>query len=161
MLQDIGRQSARFLQLLQDGASPEAREAFFAGLRPGPTEQGGQERLAKAFRAYLEAFDSDDPQVRREAMITGNCAIVHHEHIRLDPYIRQAMPLIIRRCATHRLMTYEVGERTFTVSEDLPGGSATAAHNWTSIEQRMRYVYALFREFHDAAEVFSHPFAKE
>ncbi len=49
VLQDIGRQSARFLELLERGATSEARAVFFAGMRPGRTEQHGQERLSAAF----------------------------------------------------------------------------------------------------------------
>lgn len=158
VLQDIGEQTARFLQLLGDGASKQGRQEFFAGLRPGPTEDYGQDRLAKAFGLYLAAADSDDVLVQREAMIAGNCEIVYHEHIRLEPYIRGAMPFIIRRCATERMMTYEIGDRTLRVGANLPGThTPTAAKDWTKLEERMRYVFALFREFHDAPEVFSTP----
>ena len=82
-------------------------------------------------------------------MIAGNCEIVYHEHIRLEPYIRGAMPWIVRRCTTQRLMTYEIGDRVLTVGEDLPGiPTPTAARNWANFEERMRYVFALFRKFH-------------
>ena len=92
-------------------------------------------------------------------MITGNCEIVYHEHIRLEPYIRGAMPFILRRWATQSLMTYEIGERVLTVCQDLPGiPTPTAARNWAKIEERMRYVFALFRKFHNAPEVFSTPY---
>jgi hypothetical protein len=158
VLFDIGKQSARFLELLENGATDENREKFFAGFRPGPTEHHGQDRLAAAFHSYLAAFDSDDVEEKRAAMIAGNCEIVYHEHIRLDPYIRSAMPFIIRRCATQRLMTYEIGERVLAVGEDLPEFPAqTAARNWAKIEERMRYVFALFRKFHSVPEVFSAP----
>jgi hypothetical protein len=159
VLQDIGEQSARLLELLENGATSEGRTAFFAGLRPGSTEQHGQDRLATAFRSYLAAYDSNDLEAKREAMIAGNCEIVYHEHIRLEPYIRGAMPLIIRRCATQRLMFYKIGDRVLTVSADLPGiPTPTAARNWAKIEERMRYVFALFRKFHNAPEVFSTPY---
>ena len=159
VLQDIGEQSARFLELIENGATAEGRAAFFAGLRPGATEQHGQDRLATAFRSYLAAFDTSDLEAKRAAMIAGNCDIVYHEHIRLEPYIRGAMPLIIRRCATQRWMFYKIGDRILTVYADLPGVPApTAARNWARIEQRMRYIYALFRKFHNAPEVFATPF---
>jgi hypothetical protein len=161
VIQDIGEQSARFLELLENGATSERREAFFAGLRVGPTERQGQDRLATAFHFYLAAFDSNDQEAKCAAMIAGNCEIVYHEHIRLEPYIRGAMPFIVRRCATQRLMTYEISERVLTVGEDLPGiATPTAARNWAKIEERMRYVFALFREFHNAPEVFSKPYPK-
>jgi hypothetical protein len=159
VLQDIGRQSARFLEVLENGATRGGREAFFAGIRSGPTEMHGQDRLAMAFHSYLAAFDSTDVDAKRRQMIAGNCQIVYHEHIRLEPYIRGAMPFIIRRCATQRWMSYKIGKRILTVGEDVPGSAeATAARNWAKIEERMRYVFALFREFHTAPEVFSEPF---
>lgn len=159
VLEDIGQQSARFLELLETGARPSDREAFFASLRPGPTESKGQDRLASAFRSYLAAYDTPNPEAKSAAMIEGNCQIVFHEHIRLEPYIRRAMPWIIRRCATQRLMTYEIGDKLLTVGHDLPGiASSTAARNWTNIEERMRYIFALFRKFHAIPEVFSAPF---
>ena len=158
VLQDIGEQSARFVQLLEEGATNRGREEFFAGLRNGPSKDHGQNRLATAFHFYLSAADSNDPRIKREAMIAGNCEIVYHEHIRLEPYIRGAMPWIIRRCATERMMTYEVGEHALRVGADIPGTHTfTAAKDWTKIEERMRYVFALFRELHDAPEVFSAP----
>jgi hypothetical protein len=158
VLKDIGTQTGRFLQLLQNGASISGREEFFSDLRPGRAEDHGQDRLAKAFEYYLSAVDSSDLKTKQEAMIAGNCEIVYHEHIRLEPYIRGAMPFIIRRCATERMMTYEIGQRALRVGEDIPGpGTSTAAKDWTDIEERMRYVFALFREFHGDPEVFSQP----
>jgi hypothetical protein len=159
VIQDIGEQSARFLEMLDGGATREGRTAFFAGLRAGPTEQNGQYRLATAFRSYLAAYDAKDLEVKRTAMIAGNCEIVYHEHVRLDPYIRGAMPLMLRRRATQRLMSYAIGERVMTVGEDVPGApTPTAARNWAKFEERMRYVFALFRGFHDSPEVFSNPY---
>ncbi len=161
VLQDIGAQSVRFLELLENGATSESRAAFFAGLLAGSTERHGQDRLATAFHSYLVAFDSNDLEAKRAAMIAGNCEIVYHEHIRLQPYIRGAMPFIIRRCVTQRWMSYKIGERVLTVCEDLPGiATPTAARNWARIEERMRYVFALFRKFHNAPEVFSTPFSE-
>jgi hypothetical protein len=158
VIRDIGEQSARFLELLEKGAPGERRDAFFKGLRSGPTERHGQDRLAAAFSSYLKAFDSNDVGVKRAAMIAGNCEIVYHEHIRLEPYIQGAMPFIVRRCATQRLMTYEIGNRVLAVGKDVPGiRMPTAARNWARIEERMRYVFALFEKFHDAPEVFSRP----
>lgn len=161
VIEDIGKQTARFLHMLEDGATREGREAFFAGLRVGATERHGQDRLATAFRFYLAALDADDLETKRAAMIAGNCAIVYHEHIRLEPYICGAMPLILRRCATRRWMTYTIGETVMAVSENLPGiATPTAARNWAKFEERMHYVFALFRGFHNAPEVFATPFTE-
>ena len=62
------------------------------------------------------------------------------------------------RCGLIGTVRYEIGERILTVGENLPGiQEPTAARNWTKIEERMRYVFALFRKFHNAPEVFSTP----
>jgi len=162
VLQDIGEQSARFLELLEKGATPRGRQQFFAGLRPGCTERQGQDRLARAFRFYLAAFDSTDIETKRAAMIAGNCEIVYHEHIRLEPYIRGAMPWIVRRCTTRRSMSYEIGNKVFSVGENLPGNSLpTAAKNWANIEERMQYIFALFQQFHTSPEVFAAPYSSD
>jgi hypothetical protein len=162
VIQDIGTQSARFLELLESDCTSEKRAIFFRELRPGRTEEVGQERLATAFRSYLAALDSSDPEARQAAMIAGNCEIVYHEHIRLEPYILGAMPFVVRRCTTQRLMTYQIGRRVLAVGKDVPGiHSRTAAKDWAKIEQRMRYVFALFRKFHQDPEVFAMPYASE
>jgi hypothetical protein len=162
VLQEIGTQSAHFLEMIDEGATQEGRKVFFAGLRPGPTELAGQDRLISAFRSYLTAYDTKDAVTRRAAMIAGNCQIVYHEHIRLEPYIRGAMPWIVRRCTTQRLMTYEIGDTLLSVGQDIPGEvTPTAARNWADIQDRMRYVFALFEKFHDAPQVFSAPFAEK
>jgi hypothetical protein len=161
VIEDIGEQSARFLALLVSGATSDGRGTFFAGLRAGPTERHGQDRLANAFRLYLAAYDSDDLEEKRSAMIAGNCEIVYHEHIRLEPYIRGAMPFVMRRTVTRWFMTYKIGERVLAVCEDVPGMPArTAARNWAKFEERMRYVFALFRKLHNAPEVFATPFSE-
>lgn len=158
VLRDIGAQSARFLEMLERGATSHDRRRFFEGLRPGRTEDGGQDRLASAFASYLQALDASDLREKQEAMIAGNCAAVYHEHIRLEPYIRRAMPWIVRRCATQRMMTYEIGEKSLTVREDVPGCEGpTAARDWTRLRDRMRYVFALFRQFHGEPTVFAAP----
>lgn len=159
VIRDIGKQSARFLELIGNGALVRDREIFFAGLQNGPTEFHGQDRLITAYRSYLAALDCADLESKSAAMIAGNCEIVYHEHIQLEPFIRSAMPFIVRRCATQRLMSYEVGERVLAVKDDIPGSVArTAARDWTNIEERMRYVFALFRSYHNLPDVFSPPF---
>jgi hypothetical protein len=46
-----------------------------------------------------------------------------------------------------------------TVRKDVPGvPTPTAARNWAKIGERMRYVFALFRKFHNDPEVFSAPY---
>ncbi len=164
VLEDIGTETVRFIETFArtEGGDDALLERFLSGLRPGPTEIGGQDRLRDAFRLYHTARSASDPEARRQAMVAANQQIVYHEHIRLEPYIRGAMPFIVRRCATQRLMTYEVGERVLTVGQDVPGGHhGTAARDWADIRDRMRYVFALFTEFHADPVVFGAPFPAE
>lgn len=126
VLEDIGLVSAGYLSYVESSSkkSPsEADEAFAAfidSLRAGSTENGGQDLLKRAFRQYEIARRSDDVKVKHEANYFANCLAVYHEHIRLQPIIRDAMPLLISKCVTQRLMTYSVGQRQLAVHEDVP-----------------------------------------
>jgi hypothetical protein len=56
-------------------------------------------------------------------------------------------------------MSYNIGDKILTVGENLPGiPTPTAARNWANFEERMRYIFALFRQYHNAPEVFAMPF---
>lgn len=189
VLEDIGGRTLAYLRALAAG-TPGALAAFFASFRPGPTERGGQDLLAEAFARYDAARTEQDLQRRCEATYFANCLAVLHEHVRLDPLIRGAMPYIVRRCVTQRLMTYDVGRSVYSVSQDVPAFGATPfppelrelrdprvrafleqaathghldplrgtrARDWTRLEERMRYVFLLFRAKHTDSEVWSAP----
>jgi hypothetical protein len=122
VLEDIGKQTARFVALFHDKneANAELLEAFVAELRPGETSLGGQDLLRQAFTQYYGARYSRDLKQKHEAAYFANCLAVLHEHIRLEPYIKKSMPYIIRKCATKRLMQFDVGKVSLKVSEDVP-----------------------------------------
>jgi hypothetical protein len=122
VLEDIGRQTARFVALFRDKNEEDANslEAFLAELRPGETASGGQDLLRRAFTQYYAARYAEDLKQKHEAAYFANCLAVLHEHIRLEPYIKKSMPFIIRKCATKRLMQFDVGTVSLTVSEEVP-----------------------------------------
>ncbi len=122
VLEDIGKQTARFVALFHDKneEDPSALDAFLAELRPGDTASGGQDLLRRAFAQYYTARYADDLKRKHEAAYFANCLAVLHEHIRLEPYIKKSMPFIIRKCATKRLMQFDVGTVSLTVSEEVP-----------------------------------------
>ncbi len=122
VLEDIGKQTARFVALFHDKreADPQHLEAFLAELRPGETASGGQDLLRQAFTQYYAARYATDVKRKHEAAYFANCLAVLHEHIRLEPYIKKSMPYIIRKCATKRLMQFDVGRVSLTVSEEVP-----------------------------------------
>jgi hypothetical protein len=122
VLEDIGKQTARFVALFHDQSEADASslDAFLAELRPGDTASGGQDLLRQAFTQYYAARYAKDLKQKHEAAYFANCLAVLHEHIRLEPYIKKSMPYIIRKCATKRLMQFDVGPVSLTVSEEVP-----------------------------------------
>ncbi|HLJ55579.1 MAG TPA: hypothetical protein VKT77_11120, partial [Chthonomonadaceae bacterium] len=111
VLEDIGRQTARYIATFAGSRQPEPErlEAFLTELRPGLTESGGQDLLRRAFTQYDLARCSPDLKARQESAYFANCLAVYHEHVRLQPYIELSLPFIIRKCVTKRMMTYDVG----------------------------------------------------
>jgi hypothetical protein len=119
VLDDIGTQTARFVDWLgqASGTVPLVLTDFLAGLPAGATNQ---ELLRQAFTHYFEAHLSRDVADKQQATYLANCFAVWHEHVRLEPYIRGAMPLIIRRCVTQRLLQFDIGPLRLAVSQDVP-----------------------------------------
>ncbi|TWU11332.1 hypothetical protein CA54_01380 [Symmachiella macrocystis] len=125
VLDDIGRETARYLEYAHQHSSRDAGRAaawqeFLATFRDGPTERGGQDLLRRTFEQYETARLTNDYQVAHECNYFANCLAVLHENIRLQPYISRSLPYLIRKCVTQRLMTYSVGEQLLAVHEDVP-----------------------------------------
>lgn len=122
VLEDIGKQTARFLETFHDQLErdDELLERFLSELRIGETSKGGQDLLREAFTNYYTARYASDLKQKHEAMYFANCLAVLHEHVRLEPYIKGSMPFIIRKCATKRLMQFDVGQVKLKVSEEVP-----------------------------------------
>lgn len=122
VLEDIGMQSAHFITRFHQQTTPDARALadFLAELRPGESTHGGQELLRQAFTNYYHARFAPDQAARQQAAYLANCLAVYHEHVRLEPYIRGAMPLIIRRCVTQRLLQFDIGPVKLAVAHDVP-----------------------------------------
>lgn len=122
VLEDIGKQTARFVEMFHEKAEADEQllKKFLAELRTGETSEGGQDLLREAFTNYYVARYSTDVKQKHEATYFANCLAVLHEHIRLEPYIKGSMPYIIRKCATKRLMQFDVGKVKLKVSEEVP-----------------------------------------
>jgi hypothetical protein len=122
VLEDIGKQSARFVETFHNKTDEDASSLseFLAELKPGDTASGGQDLLRQAFTHYYKARYAEDQKHKHEAAYFANCLAVLHEHIRLEPYIKKSMPYIIRKCATKRLMQFDVGRVKLKVSEEVP-----------------------------------------
>lgn len=193
VLEDIGSKTAQFV----NDFKTEKFNGFFDGFRNGKTSEGGQDLLKEAFKAYQKAAVTENIQEKQQLTCFANCLAILHEHIRLQPYISKSLPFIIRRCVTQRMMTFDVGEISLSVSKEFSAlnksyeivelkdshkdfliklmkqecpsakisskilfdkKNSYAADNWTSIEQRMRYVWELFGRFHLEPQVRTKPF---
>ena len=121
VLDDIGRQTARFVSTFLDPAdrTDDRLEQFLAPLRTGPAETGGQELLRTAYRHYLEVARTPPSDERDERMLTANLLAILHEHHRLDPYIDAAMPHMVRPLVTRYLLTFSLGTEVMRVSRDV------------------------------------------
>lgn len=124
VLADIGQQTARFVDWLTQPGTPTLA-TFLAEISDQPL-------LHQAFTQYFAARAAATPAARQRAAYLGNCFAVWHEHVRLEPYIYGAMPLIIRRCVTQRLLQFDIGTLQLAVAHDVPatrtaGGAAQPA----------------------------------
>jgi hypothetical protein len=134
VLDDIGRQSARFLFA---AGSDDAFEAFEAQLRPGPPEAGGQDLLRGAYRHYREASRATDPDRRDELMLYANLLAILHEHHRLEPYIDASLPKPLRRLVTVRLLGFSIGHESMRVSANVvPDHGVVFPKTLATIEDR-------------------------
>jgi hypothetical protein len=122
VLEDIGGQTARFVAWFRDRDPHDSSSfpRFLEGFRPGEAETGGQDLLCRAFQQYYRASQTSDPDAKQQAAYGANCLAILQEHLRLQPYICGALPRIVRRCVTQKLMRYDVGPLRLAVGDDVP-----------------------------------------
>ena len=188
VLDDIGRQTARFVDFFQGYPKPDPQRLadFLAFLQPGPSAAGGQDLLKKAFTHYYRARHAPDRAQRHDHMVLANLYAILHEHLRLQPYIAGAMPRLARWLITRYLLAFSLGPRTLSVSADvvpcdggalLPSGASAElqaflgawgcvgggllgshADNWADLHDRMTFICALFRTGHGDHGLFAAPY---
>lgn len=184
VLDDIGRQTARFCQTFQ------SRQELSLARLDGFCSTLGEPLLRQAFHHYgMAALAQESPQRCQHAYFANLLAILH-EHRKLQPYIASSLPFIVQRCVTKRLMRFEIGALSLSVSEDVPPltqmrdfpealetlrlpelnefltrweGVSNKLHNskatdWSRIEQRMAYIVGLFRRYHTDPSVLAAPY---
>jgi len=95
---DMAPVIVRYVEMLRTGAArdPAAMAAFCATLKPGASEQDGQDLLGMALTAWYEASREPDPKRRSELMLLGNARMGLHEQIRIQPDIEQALGAPLR-----------------------------------------------------------------
>jgi hypothetical protein len=62
-------------------------------------------------------------------MLFANLQVILHEHIRLQPYIGRAMPRLLRRLVTARLLNFRAGLEELTVGRDVVAWRGTGVPN--------------------------------
>lgn len=115
---------ARMIQTFHQDEEYDADkiERFLSTLRPGATEEGGQDTLAEAIGHYYEAMFEQRPKKKTELLLLANIKVGLHEQMRLQPNIVAALeaplavglggtlfPGFVPRALRHRL---DVVERT-------------------------------------------------
>lgn len=122
VLEDIGLQTVRFLNWLTQAQPTQPTDIadFLNELSSGAIGQQNQELLRQAFSQFYVAYLAKNAAEKQRATYFGNCFAVWHEHVRLEPYIQGAMPLIIRRCVTKRLLQFDIGALKLAVAHDVP-----------------------------------------
>lgn len=77
---------------MADGDYDEEKLArYLARFEPGPVEEGGQNHIVEAFRAYYEAKFAADADRKAELVFLANVLVGLHEQTRLQPKIAEAM----------------------------------------------------------------------
>jgi len=95
---DMAPVIVRYVELMRTGAArdPAAVAAFCATLKPGPSEEDGQDLLGMALTAWYEASREPDSKRRSELMLLGNARMGLHEQIRIQPDIEHALGAPLR-----------------------------------------------------------------
>jgi CRP-like cAMP-binding protein len=96
---DMAPVIVRFLETVRADRQHDAAKfaAFRASLRPGPSEQDGQDLLGDALAAWYEAAHESDSKRRSELVLLGNARMGLHEQIRIQPDIEDALGAPLRR----------------------------------------------------------------
>ena len=183
------------------------------GLRPGPSEAGGQDSLRQALVHYHDAMFQPEPKRKSELILLANFKVGLHEQIRLQPNIEGAMNAPLRegvfdvplgtvlreptmrawrRFATKTMMRYRLPYGAVAVSGDLPllpprevwpdvlanlehpelrlvaqrygtssGRRWLTTRDWADLDERMTFIFRLFRSRQKSLELFDPPFQYE
>jgi hypothetical protein len=94
-----------FARFVEVRAAPPAErparfEAFLASLKPGASNEGGQDVLRQAFVQYAAAAEEADAAAKAQLILLANCHIGLHEQTRLQDDIKGAMDAPIAEIIT-------------------------------------------------------------
>ncbi|QSQ18778.1 hypothetical protein JY651_25810 [Pyxidicoccus parkwayensis] len=81
-------------------------EAVLSRLVPGPVEEGGQDLLIRAVKAYYEAIFTKDGKARAELMFLANALVGYHEQTRLQGPVLAALNAPLREVFLDNLVEF-------------------------------------------------------
>ncbi len=89
-----------------DGPDASRLEAVLSRLRPGPVEEGGQDLLIRAVKAYYEAMFTPDAKARAERMFLANALVGYHEQTRLQGPVSGALNAPLKELFLDNLVAF-------------------------------------------------------
>jgi hypothetical protein len=126
---------------------PGRVKALVDGLRPGPSDQGGQDPLKLAFAHYAAAADEHDASTRAQLILLANGLIGLHEQTRLQDVIKSAMNAPVAEVVTDgigRLVAVKIAFallRPFGVSRERV--RAAIQDEWERVATRFSMTFSL------------------
>jgi CRP-like cAMP-binding protein len=104
----------RFLEIFRDDEAFDAEKLalFLATLKPGPSEEEGQDLLGASFAAWYEAAHEADPKRRSELILLGNARMGLHEQTRVQPDIEEGLSAPFRMRLGDDIARALFGERS-------------------------------------------------
>jgi hypothetical protein len=108
VFEELGPLYTDMLETFSGLTSPDASrlERVLSRLVPGPVEEGGQDLLIRAVRAYFEAMFMRDGKARAERMFLGNALVGYHEQTRLQGPIVAALNAPLRELFLDNLVEF-------------------------------------------------------
>lgn len=89
-----------------DRPDPSRLERVLSRLSPGPVEEGGQDLLIQAVKAYYEAMFTRDAKAHAELMFLGNALVGFHEQTRLQGPVLAALNAPLRELFLDHLVEF-------------------------------------------------------
>lgn len=89
-----------------DGPDESRLEGVLSRLRPGPVEEGGQDLLIRAVKAYYEAMFTQDTKARAERMFLANALVGYHEQTRLQGPVSAALNAPLKELFLDNLVAF-------------------------------------------------------
>jgi hypothetical protein len=95
-------------------------------LRSGAIEEGGQDWLIEAFRAFYDARFETDPKLKAEHVFHANMLVGLHEQTRLQPFIERALAVPVTVIGSSGTSTHSA----VTDDKEKPGVTLKLAMKW-------------------------------